>query len=208
MSPPLNWGDIGYNMVICSDGTIEYGRDIYYSGSHDPGKAPDGSGYTMNQRAFAISCIGNFMEDTMTEKQFQGLVKGTLWAMNKFGLSIGDLHKHKDQYATDCPGDNFPWNRLISEVGKGLKGSGGVKKVVVYYSSDDYSVALIASNKNGGIAMFNRNRGATVHADAMAADKVINIGGPKLGHKNEVYWSGEHAEDTALIVLNGLKGVY
>ena len=83
-----------------------------------------------------------------------------------------------------------------------------MKIVVVYFSSDDYSVALIASNKNGGCAMFNRSRGATVHADAMNADKVINIGGPKLGHKNEVYWSGDHAEDTAMIVLNGLKGDY
>jgi N-acetylmuramoyl-L-alanine amidase len=86
--------------------------------------------------------------------------------------------------------------------------SENVKTVVVYYSSDDYSVALIAANKNGGCAMFNRNRGATVHVDVLSAEKVINIGGPRLGYKNEVYWSGLDAEETALIVLNGLKGDY
>jgi len=94
---------------------------------------------------------------------------------------------------------------------KGLKSekeNKAVNIVVVIFSSDDYSVGKIAADQNGGCAIFNRNRSAAVHPDAMAAKKPIVIGGPKTGHPNEVYWSGDHAEDTAQAVLTGLKGVY
>jgi hypothetical protein len=102
------------------------------------------------------------------------------------------------------------WASLVADVTREYNGMGviKVKKVIVYFSSDDYSVALLAANANGGCAMFNRNRGATVNADALTAEKIINIGGPKLGVAGEVYWSGDHAADTAQAVLNGLKGTY
>lgn len=208
MSPPNNWGDIGYNSVIEPNGTIGIGRNVKWDGAHDPG-VPKGETHSMNQIAYAISHIGNFMEDTMSEVQFQASLNEAERVCRKYNIPIANVRKHKDQYATDCPGDKFPWDRYISELGKRLSGlNDTVKKVVVYYSSDDYSLALIASNKNGGCGMFNRNRSSTVHPDAIAAEKVINIGGPRLGHKNEVYWSGLDAEDTALIVLNGLRGAY
>ena len=80
-----------------------------------------------------------------------------------------------------------------------------VKKVVVYFSSGDYSVALGVANKLGGCAMFCRNGSTGVHADAMAADQVFSIGGPKLGHKNEVYMSGTGALETATAVCDAYK---
>lgn len=102
------------------------------------------------------------------------------------------------------------WANVVADVIQQYNGMEvvKVKKVVVYFSSDDYSVALIAANANGGCAMFNRNRGASVNADALAAEKIINIGGSKLGVPGEVYWSGNTAADTAQVVLTGLKGTY
>lgn len=80
-----------------------------------------------------------------------------------------------------------------------------VKKVVVYFTPGDYSVALGVANKLGSCAMFCRNGQAGVHADAMAADQVFNIGGPELGHKNEVYMSGSGALETATAVCDAYK---
>lgn len=80
-----------------------------------------------------------------------------------------------------------------------------VKKVVVYFSSGDYSMALAVANALGGCAMFCRNAQAAAHADAMAADQVFTIGGPKLGHKNEVYLAGSNAFETAIAVCNAYK---
>jgi len=77
-------------------------------------------------------------------------------------------------------------------------GGGEVKmdKAVVYFTAKDYSVAMDIADIHGGCAMFCRNGGAGVHADAKKAVTVYNVGGPKLGWTNEVYMSGNTAMDT------------
>lgn len=87
--------------------------------------------------------------------------------------------------------------------GKGIE---TVKKVVVFFTSGDYSAALAVSSKLSGVAMFCRNGAAAVHPDAMAAGQVFNIGGPKLGHANEVYMSGSGALETMGEVVTNYKG--
>jgi N-acetylmuramoyl-L-alanine amidase len=81
-----------------------------------------------------------------------------------------------------------------------------VKQVVVFFSSGDYSAALAVSNKLGGVAMFCRNGVAAVHPDALAAGQIFNVGGPKLGHANEVYMSGPGALETMDAVVINYKG--
>ncbi len=95
------WGDIEYNAVIEKDGTVGMGRDIKFSGAHDPGKSPDGK-YTMNQAAYAISHIGNFMKETMNETQFRSSVKHCAGKCREFGIvpSKATIRRHKDQSAT------------------------------------------------------------------------------------------------------------
>lgn len=199
MGPPNYWGDIGYNLVVLPSGGIEWGRDIKYSGAHDPGPAPDGSGYTMNQRAFAIVCIGNFEEQEMSEAQYQGLLKGALWAHDKFKLSFGDHHRHRDQYATKCPGGKFPWERLMVDLKKETERDEEkvlLENVVVYYTAKDQSFADLYADEFKCL-MTCRNGAATTLPEAMAARRLFNIGGPKLGHPNEIYLSGEKAKHTA-----------
>jgi hypothetical protein len=199
----IGWGDIGYNMVIEPGGTIGWGRDVKYSGSHDPGPAPDGSGYTMNQKAYAISSIGNFDEDTMLEVQFQGLLKGTLWAMNAYKVGIDGLRRHKDQYQTACPGKNFPWDKLISEVKKSLEGGNDVLDVAILkYSAEDEWAAKDIDAKLGGVANFTRQGTAkTIPTAALSAKKLIIVGGPDVtAHPNRVWLSGNTKYDTAVVV--------
>lgn len=109
------WDDIGYNSVIEPDGTVGTGRDIIWAGAHDPGKAP-GESLSMNYLAYSISSIGNFEINTMSEIQYQGLLREAIRAAKAFNVPVECFRRHKDQYATACPGKNFPWNRLLADV--------------------------------------------------------------------------------------------
>lgn len=205
MAPPNYWGDIGYNLVIEADGTAGKGRDVKWAGAHDPGKAP-GETYTMNQVAYSISHIGNFMEDTMSDVQFNSSIVECARVCKLYNIPATKerVRRHKDQYATDCPGDNFPYDQYIEALKKALSGGGEVtvKKVVIYFSAADASVALAVANSQGGIATFCRNGGASVHPDALAAEIKFNIGGPALNVPGEIYMSGNDAFDTIGVVVD------
>jgi len=77
---------------------------------------------------------------------------------------------------------------------------------VVYFSPADFSSAIIIANRFNGCATFCRNASANVHPDIMKFSKVITIGGPKIGHPQEIYLSGNTASDTLILVANYLKG--
>jgi len=114
----LGWGDIGYNAVVEPSGVVGVGRDVKYSGAHNPSLAPDKSGYTMNQEAYAISHIGNFQVEQISEVQFQASVKFCAAKCKELGIvpSTYTIRKHSTDYATDCPGQYFPYDRYIKEV--------------------------------------------------------------------------------------------
>ena len=145
--------------------------------------------------------------ESLTEPQYQSTLFLHKELSLKYGIPIDTDHiighyRIDSVNRPNCPGVGFPWDRLF----KDLEGGSDVKKVVVFFSSGDYSAALAVSNKLGGVAMFCRNGGAVVHPDAMAAGQVFNIGGPKLGHAGEVYMSGSGALETMDQVVINYKG--
>ena len=77
---------------------------------------------------------------------------------------------------------------------------------IVYFSSSDFSSALILSNKFGGCAMFCRNGSPNVHPDALKSAKIFTVGGPKLNVNGEIYLSGNTAQDTLIKVADYLQG--
>lgn len=205
MSSPNNWGDIGYNSVIRKDGVIEKGRDPYYSGAHDPGLAPDGSGYTMNDCAYSIVCIGNFDTEQMSEVQYQGLLKEAKRVRDLYKINITRHRRHNEQYATECPGRYFPWNRLLNDLrsSESVKEESTVEKVVVIFSVRDMTAGLEVAAELGGVGVFDRNRATTAHKDVYAAKKVYTVGGGRLYPENdprEVYMSGLDAFGTMAAV--------
>ena len=146
--------------------------------------------------------------EALTEAQYQSTLFLHKELTLKYDIPIDTDHiighyRIDSVNKSKCPGTGFPWNRLFKDLEGGRS---DVKKVVVFFSSGDYSAALAVSNKLGAVAMFCRNGAAAVHPDAMAAGQVFNIGGPKLGHAGEVYMSGQGAIETMGEVVTNYKG--
>ncbi len=186
------WGDIGYNAVIEMDGTVGMGRDIKYSGAHDPGMSPDGV-HTMNQAAYAISHIGNFMQDIMSDAQFWPSVRLCAQKCKEFGIvpSKTTIRRHKDQYPTDCPGNNFPYERYVNEVIHLMKGDVMVDEGILIYGPDDFVPARrLAATLNNEVAIFMRNEQGMPPAAIKTAKHLFVIGGGEVNHPNQTILAG------------------
>ena len=68
---------------------------------------------------------------------------------------------------------------------------------VLLYSKEDYWAGADVAEKNGNCAVFVRGADRSVPKDAMAAKKLIVVGGATTGHAGEVLLSGETKFDTA-----------
>jgi len=188
----LGWGDIGYNAVIEKDGIVGIGRDIKYVGSHDSGLSPDGI-YSMNRVAYAISHIGNFMLETMSEIQFWSSVKHCVQKCQEFGItpSRATIKRHKDQYATDCPGNHFPYERYVNEVIILMKGNESVDEGILIFGPDDFVPAQrLAATLNNEVAIFMRNSDGNPPVAVKAAKHLFVVGGSEINHPNQTILAG------------------
>jgi len=67
-----------------------------------------------------ICLVGNFNKETVSSAQFDALVKLINTLQEQYNVPIRNIRKHKDIEGkiTECPGNNFPFERLISELKK------------------------------------------------------------------------------------------
>lgn len=67
-----------------------------------------------------ICLVGNFNKETVSSAQFDALVKLINILQEQYNVPIRNIRKHKDidGKITECPGSNFPFNRLIAELRK------------------------------------------------------------------------------------------
>tara|TARA_R110000744_G_scaffold185884_1_gene305261 strand:- start:4430 stop:4894 length:465 start_codon:yes stop_codon:yes gene_type:complete len=96
-SPPNNWSDIGYHLVIRRDGEIEDGRDIERTGAHTRGK---------NKGSIGICMVGGVdsnmeAEDNFTEKQWRSL--RALLLICHADYKKATIHGHNEFAAKACP---------------------------------------------------------------------------------------------------------
>lgn len=77
----------------------------------DPIQDPSG---VCNQNSIALCCIGNFDQEKMPEAQYQSLLNICIHAKQQHPLAFFKLHR--DLVATQCPGRNFPFQRLYGEI--------------------------------------------------------------------------------------------
>lgn len=99
------WAGIGYHFYIRKDGTIYRGRPENAVGSHAPG---------VNSKAFGIALEGNFNNEYLTPQQMTSVIELSKYLMNKYNIT--DLKRHKDVRNTECPGANFPFEEIKSQL--------------------------------------------------------------------------------------------
>jgi hypothetical protein len=102
-----------------------------------------------------------------------------------------------------CPGTGFPWNRLFKDL---EGGNDAMKAAVVYWTLKDFSIAEQVAAKLGNCGMFCRNANPALHPDAVAAKRLVIVGGPEVtDHPNVKNCCGLHAEDTAILAAEYAK---
>jgi N-acetyl-anhydromuramyl-L-alanine amidase AmpD len=101
------WSGIGYHFIIRQNGDIERGRFENTIGAH---------ALNNNSSSIGICLTGNFMNTTPTENQIKALV----WLIKYLKNKYGDLKilGHNSVAQTLCPGKNFPWDRLFTDLKK------------------------------------------------------------------------------------------
>ncbi|XP_036393189.1 peptidoglycan recognition protein 5 isoform X2 [Megalops cyprinoides] len=91
--------DIGYNFLICGDGTVYEGRGWGVVGAHAKGNNHDSVG---------IAFMGNFNNETPTPAALSSTRK-----LLQCGVALGHLHPrytllgHRDLAKTECPGEQL-----------------------------------------------------------------------------------------------------
>jgi N-acetylmuramoyl-L-alanine amidase len=92
-------GDIGYNFLLGGDGRIYEGRGWSEVGAHTRG---------MNDKAVALSLIGNFEKVDLPKLMLDLAQKWIECGIEK-GIIANDyqLHGHRDQNCTSCPGQHL-----------------------------------------------------------------------------------------------------
>lgn len=103
----LNQGytGIGYNFYIRKDGSVYRGRPIDTSGAHCIGQ---------NNVSVGICFEGNFENEKMSDTQIKA--GSELLSYIKKIYPKAEIKRHKDLYATACPGKNFPFEKIIKGI--------------------------------------------------------------------------------------------
>jgi len=99
MSEARNWSDIPYHYLIDFDGNIYEGRNVFTAGETATEYDPEGH--------LLITCLGNFEEQEVTEKQLNALIELTAYCCNKYQISPTTIKAHKDFAQTLCPGKDL-----------------------------------------------------------------------------------------------------
>lgn len=115
------WGrtyHIGYHYIIFPDGRIEPGRPERCQGAHAVGHNSD----------LGICLIGNFSPSdnpagergliAPTDAQMAALAGLCRHLQERYNIPLGNVHRHRDVTSgTECPGDRFPFEQIISKLG-------------------------------------------------------------------------------------------
>ena len=111
------WKGIGYDFVIGNgngspDGLIEvtFRWEKQVTGAH-AGVA------RYNQHGIGICLVGDFSSGQPTDRQMKSLVALLFYLKSRCDIPTTSILTHGQLKQTDCPGENFPYDRLLSLLG-------------------------------------------------------------------------------------------
>ncbi len=158
----LDWGDIGYNLIVDKFGNVYEGR---YGGLYNGVKGAQA--YGANSQTFGISMIGSYTNAAPPTVARQAMEKAIAWKLSVHGIEsatgtirvpgywnlksgssatipVKTVSAHRDIGATDCPGDAFyaQMDLLRSEVNTYLAQIANPYDSVRLSGSDRYATNL------------------------------------------------------------------
>lgn len=110
------WSDIGYHYIIELDGRIVYGRLENKIGAHCKGHNAHSIGICY---VGGLETDGKTPKDTRTRAQKKSLLVIVKELMEKYKLTINDIHCHNEYANKACP--SFNVNDFRKELNNGCK---------------------------------------------------------------------------------------
>ena len=159
------WAGIGYHYYVTKDGVIWYGRPEQWLGAHTTG---------FNDR-IGICAEGNFEEESMSAAQQKAIVQLIAYLQGKYGKL--PITRHRDHYATACPGEKYPFEAIVAGVADVARDPSALPQ-------DDATESLVLRFQQAAMA------------DGVAL--------PQYG--DDGVWGPETAEAAAQDVLYGMTG--
>ena len=209
---PYNYDYPEYDFGIEADGTIRIGRPLTIQGAHTTSDKPPYSQWGhqwWNRNTISIGLAGDFTLYPMPREQFNALVSLVKSLMTKYRLTLDEVYPHGQVTYTDCPGCTYSkvpaltkgkWSYDEFERAVSKEEDDVLDVAILLYSKDDYWAGADVADRNGNCAIFVRPADKSAPKDAMSAKKLIVVGGPTVGHANEVLLSGNDRYDTAAAV--------
>ncbi|MDP6439806.1 MAG: peptidoglycan recognition family protein [Candidatus Brocadiia bacterium] len=110
------WLGVGYHFVIgngtqSEDGIVEV-TFRWHQQLHGAHAGKNRQEY--NQHGIGICLVGNFQNDRPTEKQMVSLISLVNYLQERCKIPTGEIMLHRHLRATDCPGEDFPFYKLLS----------------------------------------------------------------------------------------------
>lgn len=97
------WSGAGYHFLVLKDGKVYRLRPEHTVGAHASGANSDSIG---------ICFEGAYNRETMGSAQINAGRELVAYLKSKYGVST--VLRHKDVGSTDCPGNNFPFDAIVS----------------------------------------------------------------------------------------------
>lgn len=109
------WSGIGYHFYITKTGKIYKGRPENAIGAHAK---------NFNRDSLGIAVEGRYTNETMPAAQRQAVIKLGQYLRQKY--NIEKIYKHSEVTPTNCPGKNYPYSTVKSEILKSLLKPNGI----------------------------------------------------------------------------------
>ncbi|MCC6445540.1 MAG: N-acetylmuramoyl-L-alanine amidase [Armatimonadetes bacterium] len=116
---------IGYHFVILPDGTIELGRPEMARGAHAHAVVRNGKRIEYNTRYLGICLVGNFSNKrtrstgpsvSPTPEQVEATIHITKKLIDRYGIPLENIIRHRDINQTRCPGTRFPYGFIMGRL--------------------------------------------------------------------------------------------
>lgn len=206
----MNFYMIGYNFYVRRNGEVYAGRPVNATGANC---------YDYNTCSIGVCFEGDFTVEHISEEQYRAGVELINYLSAKYNIpkvrvykpnsvpSGGGIGGHKNFYSTNCPGLNFPLEKMMNEV---LNGTTSNEPIVQDQGAKGSFVS--SCNAIARVALDPRNTPSEDYTDLgeiFAGDSIRIL--PEVCDKRYYlpvkYWKDAKAEESERVWVNAKQSV-